>query len=202
MPALLDALVAHVAANPLEAVAALVSVVSIWLSTREHIVSWPTAIVAVALYFIVFLRARFYAGMGLQVIFLALSVYGWYQWRFGGAERSELRVSRTPARLALLLAAVGAGAAVLLGLLLSRTTDATLPWLDSALAAASLVAQWMMTRKLLENWLLWVVIDCCYAAMYASQRLPVTAALYALLVLVAAKGHVDWLRSWRARASS
>lgn len=202
MASLWTSIVAGLSANPLETVAALFGIVSVWLSTREHLASWPTAIVNVALYFVVFQRAQLYADMGLQVIYLVLSVYGWYEWRFGGAGRTELAVSRTTRAQALVLVPLGLAGALGLGLLLARTTDAALPWIDSALAVTSLLAQWMMTRKLLENWLVWVVADVAYVAMFLSKQLYVTAALYAVFLCLAAKGFLDWRRSWRSHASS
>lgn len=202
MPALLQWIADGLVQNPLETVAAAFGIVSVWLSTREHIASWPTAIVNVTLYFVVFQRARLYADMGLQAIYLALSIYGWYEWKYGGAGRTELAVSRTTRRQALVLVPLGVAGSLGLGLLLASTTDAALPWLDSALAVTSLLAQWMMTRKLLENWLVWIVADVCYVAMFASKGLDVTAALYAVFLGLAVKGYLDWRRSWRTRPSS
>lgn len=192
--------VAYLAANPLEMVAAAFGIISVWLSTREHIASWPTALVNVALYFVVFQRARLYADMGLQAIYFGLSLYGWYEWKYGGAGRTELPVSRTTRRQAFVLVPLGLAGSAALGLVLMRSTDAALPWLDSALAVTSLLAQWMMTRKLLENWLVWIVADVAYVAMFLSKALYVTAGLYFVFLLLAIKGWVDWRRSWQARA--
>ncbi len=181
--------------NTLEIVAVAFGVVSVWLSTREHIASWPTAIVNVTLYFLIFQRARLYAGMGLQVCYFALSCYGWYQWKYGGTNRTELAVSRATRRLAARLVPLGLLGAGILGFLLSRSTDAALPWLDSAASATSLLAQWMLTRKLLESWLIWIAVDVVYVAMYIHQSLFPTAALYAAFLVLAVKGYVDWRRS-------
>ncbi|MBP7549227.1 MAG: nicotinamide mononucleotide transporter [Gemmatimonadaceae bacterium] len=202
MAALTDAVLAYLAANRLETVAALFGIVSVWLSTREHIASWPTAIVNVGLYFLVFRRAQLYADMWLQAIYLVLSCYGWYEWKFGGADRTELPVSRVTRREALRLIPIGLIAASGLALYFERHTDAALPWVDSALSVLSLIAQWMMTRKLLENWALWIVADIAYVAMFLSKALYVTAALYAVFLVLATKGYLDWRRSWLARASS
>jgi nicotinamide mononucleotide transporter len=132
--------------------------------------------------------------MGLQPIYLALSVYGWYQWLHGGEQRTELHVSRASPRLvggALILNIVGwlALAAVL------RQTDAALPWLDALLTTTSLVAQWMMTRKILENWILWIAVDVVYVPMFISQHLYATAMLYSAFLVLAVMGFVEWRRS-------
>jgi len=188
--------------DPLESVAVLFGIVSVWLSTREHLLSWPTAIVNVSLYFLVFREARLYADMGLQVVYLILSLYGWYEWRFGGAERTELPVTRATRRHAWTLGALGLVGAIGLGTLLARTTDAALPYLDSALAVTSLCAQWMMTRKLVENWLVWVVADVVYVGMFAAKGLWLTAGLYAVFLGLAVSGYRTWLASWQRRTAS
>jgi nicotinamide mononucleotide transporter len=182
----------------LEIVAALVNAVSVWLSTRQRLWSWPTAFVGVLLYAVVFHRAKLYADMGLQFVYAALSLYGWYEWRFGGARRTPLPVTRTPARLWPLLAVVAALGAVLVGGGLARWTDASIPYVDAALTAVSLVAQWMMTRKLLENWLVWIAVDVVYVPVFISRGLFPTAALYLVFLGLAIAGWVAWRRDWRA----
>jgi nicotinamide mononucleotide transporter len=180
--------------SPLEGVAAAFGVVSVYLSTRQNIWSWPTAIVNVALYTIVFYNGRLYGQMGLQTIYLVLSIYGWYQWLHGGAEKTELRVSRASPRLLATLAAANLVVWVILAAIL-RGTDAALPWLDALLATTSLVAQWMMTRKILQNWILWIAVDIVYVPMFMSQRLYATALLYAAFLVLAGRGFVEWRRS-------
>ena len=180
--------------SPLEVIAAVFGVVSVFLSTRQSIWSWPTAIVNVTLYAIVFYQGRLYGQMGLQPIYLALSIYGWYQWLHGGEQRTELRVSRASPRLLGALALLNIVTWLALAAIL-RQTDAALPWLDALLATTSLVAQWMMTRKILENWLLWIAVDVVYVPMFISQRLYATAILYSAFLVLAMMGFVEWRRS-------
>jgi nicotinamide mononucleotide transporter len=180
--------------SPLEGVAAAFGVLSVYLSTRQNIWSWPTAIVNVALYSVVFYNGRLYGQMGLQTIYLVLSIYGWYNWLHGSAEKTELRVSRASPRLLAMLAASNLVAWVLLAAILRRT-DAALPWLDALLTTTSLVAQWMMTRKILQNWILWIAVDIVYVPMFMSQRLYATALLYAAFLGLAVMGFVEWRRS-------
>ena len=179
----------------LELLAAVTGAISVWLSVRQNIWSWPTAIVNVVLYAVVFWEAKLYADMGLQIVYAALSVYGWYQWLYGGRGRTELRVTRTSARLAALLTLIVAAGSALLGTLLHRTTDAALPFMDSFLSSASLVAQWQMTKKLLENWLVWIGVDVLYVGMFVYKGLYLTAGLYAVFLALAVAGYRDWRRS-------
>jgi nicotinamide mononucleotide transporter len=198
----LSALLERLLRDPIEVTAVAFGILSVWLSTREHIASWPTALVNVSLFFIIFARARLYAGMGLQVVYFALSVYGWYQWKFGGADRTTLPVSRTPRRTAAILAVLGVTGTAAVATYLHRATDAALPFLDSGLAVFSLLAQWMMTRKLLENWLVWILLDVTYVGMYLSRGLALTAVNYAVYLGLATLGFFQWRRSLRAAAAT
>jgi len=181
--------------SPLELFAALIGAISVCLSVRENIWSWPTAIVNVVLYALVFYDAKLYADMGLQVIYAVLSIYGWYEWLYGGAGHTELRVSRTGPRLGALLVLIAAAGSAALGLVLRHATDAALPFMDSFLSSTSLVAQWMMTKKLLENWLVWIAVDVLYVGMFIFKGLFLTSVLYAVFLALAVKGYLDWRRS-------
>ena len=183
----------------IEIVAAVFGVVSVFLSVRQNIWSWPTAIVNVGLYIFVFFGSKLYADTGLQVVYVVLNAYGWYHWLYGGKNRTELPVSRTSARLGALLVGIGVAGTAVIGTLLARTTDASLPYLDSMTTSTSLVAQWMMTRKLLENWLVWVAVDVVYIWMYIYKSLFVTAVLYFVFLVLSAMGYVQWRRSFQHR---
>jgi nicotinamide mononucleotide transporter len=184
--------------SPLEGIAAAFGVISVFLSTRQNIWSWPTAIVNVGLYTFVFYQGRLYGQMGLQPIYLALSIYGWYQWLHGGEQHSALRVSRASPRLLLALGGLTMTGWLALAAILQRT-DAALPWLDALLTATSLAAQWMMTRKILENWLVWIAVDVIYVPMFISQKLYATAMLYFMFLILAVMGFAEWRRSLERR---
>ena len=195
----LDQLLALTIAKRWEVLAVITGIISVYLSTRENIWSWPTALVNVALYFVVFYEAKLYADMGLQAVYFALSLYGWYEWLYGGENRTELHVSRSSQALGVRLAIIGFACAATLGTLLARFTDAALPYIDSATTSTSLVAQWMMTRKILENWAVWVAVDVVYIAMFVFKRLYLTAGLYAVFLVLAVMGYIQWKRSLAER---
>jgi nicotinamide mononucleotide transporter len=188
--------------SALELAAAATGAISVWLSVRQNIWSWPTAIVNVVLYTVVFWDAKLYADMGLQVIYAVLSLYGWYQWLYGGAGRTELRVTRTMPRVGAILTVIAAAGSTLLGTLLRHATDAALPFMDSMLSSTSLVAQWMMTKKLVENWLVWIGVDVLYVGMFVFKGLYLTAGLYAVFLVLAVRGYLDWRRSMAVDALS
>ena len=185
----------------IEYAAAAFGIASVYLSARQKVWNWPLGIINVALYTIVFYDAKLYADTGLQVVYIVLAAYGWWHWLHGGANRSELLVSRVSAREAMLLAMAFLAGTAALSTLLSRTTDASLPLTDSALTAASLVAQYMMTRKYVECWLVWIVADVAYVAMFIYKKLWPTAGLYLVFCVLAVVGWQQWRDSLRRRAA-
>ena len=174
--------------SPLEAAAVLFGIASVFLSARQNVWNWPLGIINVALYIVIFYRAELYANMGLQVVYVVLAAYGWWHWLHGGANQGVLRVSRVSAREAVLLAIAFVVGTIAVSTLLARTTGASLPVADSALTAASLVAQYMMTRKYVECWLVWIVADVGYVAMFIYTSLWLTAGLYLVFCVLAVVG--------------
>ena len=189
---------AAVAANWVEIVAVAFGLVSVYLSSRERISSWPTAIVNVGIFFVLFWKARLYADSVLQLVYLALSVYGWWAWLRGGAAHERLRVSRATRRLWLAGTPLVLAAGIGLGAVLDRYTDSPVPYFDALLTSLSLAAQWMMTRKILENWVVWIVADIVYVPMFVFRGLPFTAGQYFVFLILAVMGYVGWRRSWAA----
>jgi nicotinamide mononucleotide transporter len=183
--------------NWIEPVAVATGVVAVYLQVRQNVWNWPVALINVALYFIVFRDSKLYADMGLQAIYFVLSLYGWYEWLYGGKAKTELKVSRGNTRMAVTLTAIAVVGVGVLGTIFARYTDAALPYVDSATATTSLVAQWMITRKILENWLVWIAVDVVYVGMFIFKHLYLTSALYAGFLVLATMGYVQWRRSYR-----
>lgn len=194
MNAFCDWLVAH-GTSCVELIGFVFGVVTVFLSARENIWSWPTALVNAAMYVVVFLRAGLYSDFGLQIIYFVLSLYGWYEWLYGGANHSELRVSRTPPKLWLAFTVIGIAFWALLSTITSRLPNAALPYMDSALVTVSLIAQYMMTKKYLENWILWIVVDVFYVGMFIFKKLNLTSLNYFIYLGLAVVGYVSWRRS-------
>ena len=179
----------------IELLAVVLTLMAVYLTTRQVIWCWPLGMVSVILYALVFYNAKLYADMGLQALYFGLAVYGWWAWLHGGEEHGELQVSLASNRARMVLATIGGLAGTLLGLTLSRLTDASLPFMDSVLTSFSVVAQWMQTRKLLEAWLVWLAVDVFYIGMFLFKGLYPTAGLYAVFLVLAVLGFVEWRRS-------
>ena len=180
-----------------EIVAAAFGILSVFLSTRQNVLSWPTSLINVSMYAWIFLGQRLYGLMAIQVFFFAISVYGWYKWLFGGVAHTELKVSRTGSRRGALLLGIGLAGWLGLYLVLRATNDAS-PLLDAFFFAVSLVAQWMMARKLLECWIIWVAINCISVPFFLLRANYATAGQYAVFLVLAFQGWFFWRRSLTA----
>jgi len=186
------------ALDPYEVAGVVFGVLGVYLTVRENVWCWPVGIANVSLFIVVFYRSRLYADMGLQVVYVVLCAYGWWTWLHGGERSAALPVARTPRGALGALTLLGALVAFGLGLALKSTTRAALPFLDSGLTSASLVAQYMTTRKWLENWAVWIAADAIYVGMYVYKQLYFTALLYAVFLGLAVLGWRSWKRSLAA----
>ncbi|HEY5088179.1 MAG TPA: nicotinamide riboside transporter PnuC [Gemmatimonadaceae bacterium] len=182
----------------LELVAVVFGIVSVYLSTRENIWSWPTALINVALFFALFFKSGLYSDTGLQVVYFVLSLYGWYEWLYGGAGRTAITVSRATTKTWITLGGIGVVTWTVLGSVTSRLPGTALPYVDAATTTISLLAQWMMTRKLIENWLLWIAVDVVYVGMFIFKGLYLTAFNYGIYLALAVLGYFTWKRSLAA----
>lgn len=184
----------------LELTGFIFGVINVWLATRENVWSWPAGIINATMYIFVFAGEGLYSDTGLQVVYLSISIYGWYSWLRGGPSHTPLTVSATGARRGIWIALSAIVAWLVLWRITSLIPSASLAPLDAALVASSLAAQFMMTRKFRECWTVWIVTDIVYVAMFLWKGLALTAVLYGIFTLLAIKGHFDWTRSF-ARTS-
>lgn len=180
--------------NTFELVAAGFGIISVFLSTRQNVWSWPTSLVNVTMYTVIFLQQRLYGLMAIQVFFAVVSIYGWYEWLFGGEAKTELKVSRTGARLGAALLSIGLLGWLALYLVLRATNDSS-PLIDAFFFAVSLVAQWMMARKLLECWPIWISINCISVPFFLLRHNYATAGQYAVFLVLAVMGWRHWKAS-------
>jgi nicotinamide mononucleotide transporter len=174
---------------------------SVLLAVRESAWNWPVGIANNIFFLILFWKAKLYADAVLQIVYIVISIFGWWNWLRGGVGHTELPISGTGARNAILLAAATAAATVLLALALRRFTDSVVPFWDGFTTALSLTAQYMLSRKLLENWWVWMTADVIYIALYCYKSLYLTGALYLLFFGMSIAGYAGWKKSAAARAA-
>jgi nicotinamide mononucleotide transporter len=185
----------------LEISAVIISASAVWLTARRHLWCWPIGLVSVLLYARIFLDAKLYSDLLLQLIFAVMQLYGWWQWSRAVPEQHHSRQDNhhiQPRRLSksgwLTGLLAGASGSVVLGYVMASFTDAHIPWLDSALTSFSLVAQFWMARKYVANWWLWIAVDIIYVGVYIYKDLNLTAGLYAAFIVLAVIGLRNWQR--------
>ncbi|MDR9836481.1 nicotinamide riboside transporter PnuC [Herbaspirillum huttiense] len=181
--------------TPLELVSFALAVITVWLNIRQNHWAWLFSILSSLLYAAVFADARLYGDAGLQFVFVAVSVWGWTQWLRGGDQHQALQVSQLAARGWAVMAIAWLAGWLLLSWFLQRYTDTDVPHMDGFLTAGSLVGQFLLSRKKLENWLVWIAVDVLYVGLYLYKHLTLTAILYALFVLMAMAGWRSWQRT-------
>ncbi|MFC4052052.1 nicotinamide riboside transporter PnuC [Actinomadura syzygii] len=173
--------------------------VNVWLVVRQNIWNWPVGIANVILLGLVFLDGGLYADSGLQIVYVALQLYGWWVWLYGGDGRDRLPVRRTRAGEWATLAIAGAAGTALLTWALSAWTDSTVPFWDALTTAISLTATYGQSRKLLESWWLWIAADLVYIPLYFYKDLKLTSALYVVFLALCVSGLLAWRRDLRSR---
>jgi nicotinamide mononucleotide transporter len=166
----------------------------VWLAVKQNVWNWPLGMANNIFFMVVFWKARLYASMGLQVVFLSLAVYGLYQWLRGGERHTHLRVSRVTPRTAAVLIVLALGGTVVLTRYLRSVNDVA-PLLDATTTVMSVTAQFLMARKVLEHWLVWIAADVLLIWLYAGQRLYLTALLYFIFLLMCVQGRREWKAS-------
>lgn len=157
--------------------------------------AWPVGIVNAAAWLVLFGGAGLYTDAGLQVVYIVLGIAGWYWWLRGGADRSRLGVSRTSRGDVYGLVVAGVAGTALLTALNLAFTDTNVPLPDAATTAVSLVAQYMMTRKLVASWYVWITVDVAYIALYIYKDLYLTALLMPVFIAMCIVGLRDWRRA-------
>ncbi len=185
-----------------EIAATLLSLIYLYLSVKQNVSLWIFGFLSSALYVVVFFHAKFYADMSLQFYYLAVSVYGWVSWKKGKAETGEeLPVKTVKLRQALWLLALTVVVFFIYYFILSNHTDSPVPIGDSITTALSITATLMLTKKVIEHWLLWIIADGISVGLYIYRGLYPTTLLFVLYTIVAIVGFISWRKSLKAQKS-
>jgi nicotinamide mononucleotide transporter len=192
-----DLLIQLRATTPSEAIGAALGLAYLLLAVRRNLLCWLCAFISTAIYLVLFARAALYMQSLLQVFYLVMAVVGFIDWKNGRTEEAGVLI-RTWGMREHALAALGVAAATLVnGWFLATQTDAAAPYLDSFVTWGSVVTTWMVARRVLENWLYWIVVDGLAAYLYFSQGLLVTTVLFVIYLGIVVRGYVVWRRERR-----
>jgi nicotinamide mononucleotide transporter len=180
-----------------EPVAAALGLANIILIVRRSVWNYMFGLLMVTLYFFVFFEARLYSDALLQIFFFVVQIYGWWHWARVEAEAGEVVVERLSNRQRLVWSAATLAGVLSWGSLMRAYTDASYPLWDACVAAMSVVAQLLMSRRYVENWILWILVDLLSIGLYAAKALWLTTGLYTIFLALAVYGFVEWLRAPR-----
>jgi nicotinamide mononucleotide transporter len=185
--------------NYIELLGALLSILYLFLSIRQNILLWPVGILSAVLYMIVFFQSKFYADMGLNAYYFLISIYGWITWgKAKSGKGTSMPVMRVGSTRGVLLLLIIFFLFLGIGYLLDNYTDSPIPYWDAFTTAGSIVATWMLTKKIIEHWILWVVIDIVSLGLYLHRGLFPTAVLFAIYTTMAVVGYIQWRRSMKS----
>jgi len=182
-----------ISTNIVEIIGTLSGFIFLYFEIKQSKWLWPVGLFSALMYIYVFFMAKFYADMGLQFYYVFISIYGWFHWsRSNSQNEEELTVSslRMPLFFKLLLASLFIYIAI--SFILVNYTDSPLPYWDAFTTALSIVATWMLARKILEQWLVWVLVDAVSMGLYFYKELYPTAVLFAVFTVLALYGYFQW----------
>jgi nicotinamide mononucleotide transporter len=182
----------------IEILVLLIGAASVILAVRDSAGYLVVGIANNVFFFLLFWHSKLYADALLQVVYAVISVYGWWNWVHGGSGNSKLPISRTRKQTALLLFALTALSTAIMTYLLSTFSDSRVPFWDGLTTALSLTAQFMLSRKLLENWWVWMTADIIYILLYCYKALFLTGFLYAIFFALCIAGYRGWCKDFKA----
>jgi nicotinamide mononucleotide transporter len=189
------------ATNYLELLASVFGLLGVWLTAKQNIWCWPIGLANVILSMFVFYFSRLYADVLLQAFYLVMTLYGWYQWLWGGEQQSRLSIRHIKRIEILLLLVIGAVSTLVMGWLFKHYTQAALPYLDSLVAVWGILGTWAMARKVMEHWIIWILVDLLCSGIYAYKELYLFTALYLVFVVLAVIGWKLWNKDFNSQSS-
>lgn len=187
----------YVQTNWIEIIGAILSLIYLYLSIKQKVSLWFYGIVSSLFYIVVFFQTKFYADMSLQFYYVVVSIYGWINWKQGKPETGEdLPTTQMSKRLFVNLVLATTLIYLIYYLVLAKFTDSTIPKADSLVGALSVVGTWMLARKLIENWFVWILADGLCVGLYLYKGLYPTAILFVVYTLMAVVGYLQWKKDF------
>ncbi|HNW99676.1 MAG TPA: nicotinamide riboside transporter PnuC [Bacteroidales bacterium] len=178
--------------NYIEIIASLLGIFGVWLTTKQKVWCWPIGLLNVILSLYVFLVSKLYADVVLQIFYIILTLYGWYNWLYGGENKTVLKVSRIKRSMMLFLILISFFCIFITGYIFSNYTDAALPYWDATVAVWGVIGTFVQAKKYIENWIIWIINDLLCTGIYFYKHLFAFTALYFVFVLLAVYGYIQW----------
>jgi nicotinamide mononucleotide transporter len=184
--------------NPIEIFANIFNLASVFFAKRNSFHTWWTGIIGTFLLGILFFEVKLYADVILQIFFILTGIWGWWNWLYGGREKTELPITRVSLPQLGLFAVAAIFLTLGHGFMLHTLTDASFPFIDSIILVCSIIAQFLLMKRKLESWYFWIVVDVIAVPLYAVKELYLTSAVYFIFLILATWGLLNWLKIWRA----
>lgn len=183
-----------------ETAAVLLAIAYLVLAIQQNILCWAAGMISALIFMVIFYSALLYMQSALQIFYVGMAIYGWYQWRYAGDEGTGVRIhTLTIVRHIQVIAGISA-TALLLGWIMSRT-DTPFPYAEAFITVAAVATTFMVARKVLEHWLYWLVIDSIAVYLYVARELYLTALLFVFYLVMAVIGFRRWRREYLAGSS-
>jgi nicotinamide mononucleotide transporter len=184
----------------LEIIGTILALLSLYFQTIQNKWLWPFGMISSAIFAFIFFVSKIYADMGLQLYYVIVSIYGWYNWvKMESEDKASVQIKLVSGDIftLFLLIVSTLGLFMLLSQILIHFTDSSVPYLDAFTAALSITATWMLAKKYLEHWLVWIVVDTVYLVLYFNKELYITILLYMVYTIMAVIGFYMWFSSYR-----
>ena len=178
----------------------LSSIVYVILAAKENIWCWAFGILAVSLSFFIYLQSRLFSDASLQVFYFGMSIYGWIHWN-RHPPNQRLRIQTLPMEKHFMWILIGFGGTFLLGRFWTLF-DAALPYIDAFTTSFSIIATFFVARKILENWIYWIIIDLVCIGVYIQRAIPLFALLFTIYTVIAVFGYFQWQKHYRKSSPS
>lgn len=169
----------------------------LWLEYRADIRLWIVGLIMPVVHGALYYKAGLYADCSMQCYYILAGLYGLSVWRRRPSHSAQGAITRTPAKSWWVLAAAGLLLHAAIRFVLVRFTDSTVPFWDALTTALCIIAYWMLSRRYVEQWLVWLAVDAITVGLYLYKGIPLTAGLYALYTLLAGAGYLRWRRMMR-----
>lgn len=178
----------------IEIIGTVTGIVYLYFEVRQNWWLWPLGLLTSLFYVVIFFKAKFYADMGLQVYYVVISIYGWWYWWRGRSEegKDELPIVRLSAKLGCILLGITIPLFFCIAYILQKFTDSPLPYWDAFTTALSITATWMLTRKILEQWYLWMIVNVVSLGLYVYKGLYPTVVLFVFYSVLSFVGYCRW----------
>lgn len=183
--------------NYIELIGVISGILGVWLTARQNIWCWPIGLINVALYIYIFYIAKLYADFGINLFYFFVTIYGWYCWLYGGKNHTPEVVCKIKKIHILLHLLIGTVSFIVIGFFLEKYTQDPFPYWDSLLSVWGVLGTYMMAKKQIENWIVWIIVDLNYIFMYFLKELYPTTILYLIFTILAVYGYFEWKKDLR-----